>query len=163
MVAVGLGFLATIGASVYVNQGLRGEPALSFTLPIIVYLFVVAIGTDYNILMIARLREEAREGHDPHRAADFAVEHAGPSVTAAGLILAGTFASMLLAGVAFLYELGFAVSVGILLSAFVMALFLVPGLTALIGHAAWWPGHGDVGSEATPAPAGEMETDRAAR
>jgi RND superfamily putative drug exporter len=64
-------------------------------------------------------------------------------VSAAGLILAGTFASMLLAGVAFLYELGFAVSVGILLSAFVMALFLVPGLTALIGHTAWWPGHGD--------------------
>ena len=45
--------------------------------------------------------------------------------------------------VAFLYELGFAVSVGILLSAIVMALFLVPGLTALIGHTAWWPGHGD--------------------
>ena len=152
MVAVGLGFLATIGASVYVNQGIRGEAGLSFTLPIIVYLFVVAIGTDYNILMISRLREEAREGNDPHTAADLAVEHAGPAVSAAGLILAGTFASMLLAGVAFLYELGFAVSVGILLSAFVMALFLVPGLTALIGHTAWWPGHGDEAGEAAPEP-----------
>ena len=148
MIAVGLGFLATIGASVYVNQGIRGEAGLSFTLPIIVYLFVVAIGTDYNILMISRLREEAREGNDPHTAADLAVEHAGPAVSAAGLILAGTFASMLLAGVAFLYELGFAVSVGILLSAFVMALFLVPGLTALIGHTAWRPGHGVAGAVA---------------
>jgi len=127
MVAVGQEFLATIGASVYVNQGLRGKAGLSFTLPIIVYLLVVAIGTDYKILMIARLREEAREGNDPRTAADLAVEHAGPSVAAAGLILAGTFASMLLAGVAFLYELGFAASVGILLSAFVTALFLCPG------------------------------------
>jgi putative drug exporter of the RND superfamily len=143
MVAVVLGFLATLGASVYFNQGIRGEAGLSFTLPMIVYLFVVAIGTDYNILMIARLREEAREGNDPRTSADLAVEHAGPSVTSAGLILAGTFASMLLAGVAFLYELGFAVSIGILLSAFVMALFLVPGLTAVVGHTAWWPGHGD--------------------
>ncbi len=158
MGAVVLGFLATIGASVYVNQGIRGEPGLSFTLPIIVYLFVVAIGTDYNILMIARLREEAREGNDPRTAADLAVEHAGPSVTSAGLILAGTFASMLLAGVTFLYELGFAVSVGIILSAFVMALFLVPGLTAVIGHKAWWPGHGDEPPKTaatTPAPDAE--------
>jgi putative drug exporter of the RND superfamily len=123
----------------------------------IVYLFVVAIGTDYNILMIARLREEAREGNDPRTSADLAVEHAGPSVTSAGLILAGTFASMLLAGVAFLYELGFAVSIGILLAAFVMALFLVPGLTAIVGHAAWWPGHGD-----EPAKAREHEPERSA-
>ncbi len=153
MGAVVLGFLATLGASVYVNQGIRGEAGLSFTLPLIVYLFVVAIGTDYNILMIARLREEAREGNDPRTAADLAVEHAGPSVTSAGLILAGTFAAMLLAGVTFLYELGFAVSVGIILSAFVMALFLVPGLTAVIGHKAWWPGHGDEPDKAeAPAP-----------
>ncbi len=156
MGAVVLGFLATLGASVYVNQGIRGEAGLSFTLPLIVYLFVVAIGTDYNILMIARLREEAREGNDPRTAADLAVEHAGPSVTSAGLILAGTFASMLLAGVTFLYELGFAVSVGIILAAFVMALFLVPGLTAVIGHKAWWPGHGDEPDKAkAPAPGAE--------
>jgi len=108
-----------------------------------VYLFVVAIGTDYNILMIARLREEARDGNDPRTSADLALEHAGPSVGAAGLILAGSFASMMLAGIAFLVEMGFAVSIGILISAFVMAMFLVPSVTALLGHAAWWPGHGD--------------------
>jgi RND superfamily putative drug exporter len=59
------------------------------------------------------------------------------------MILAGTFASMLLAGVSFLMEMGFAVSLGILLSAFIMSMFLVPSVTALLGHAAWWPGHAD--------------------
>jgi RND superfamily putative drug exporter len=143
MVAVVLGFFSTMGATVIAFQGIGDRPGVSFMLPMLVYLFVVAIGTDYNILMIARLREEAKEGHDPRTAADLAVEHGGPSVGAAGVILAGTFASMLLAGVSFLMEMGFAVSLGILLAAFVMSMFLVPSVTALLGHAAWWPGHGD--------------------
>ncbi|MGE5827987.1 MAG: MMPL family transporter [Micromonosporaceae bacterium] len=151
MAAVVLGFFATLGATVIAFQGIGGDAGISFQLPIILYLFVVAIGTDYNILMIARLREEAREGNDPRTAADLAVEHAGPSVGAAGLILAGTFGSLLLAGLAFLTQMGFAVSTGIIISAFVMSMFLVPSVTALLGHTAWWPGHGD----AVTVPAGE--------
>ena len=73
MVSVGLGFAATLGATVLVFQGLGGQPGLVFLLPIILYLFVVAIGTDYNILMIARLREEAARGHDPRQAAALAL------------------------------------------------------------------------------------------
>jgi RND superfamily putative drug exporter len=146
MLAVVLGFVATLGATVLAFQGIGSKPGISFQLPIILYLFVVAIGTDYNILMIARLREEAREGREPREAADLAIEHGGPSVGAAGLILAGTFASLMLAGIAFLTEMGFAVSVGIVLSAFVMSMFLVPSITALLGHTAWWPGHGDEAS-----------------
>jgi RND superfamily putative drug exporter len=155
MIAVVLGFFATLGATVIAFQGIGGQPGLSFQLPIILYLFVVAIGTDYNILMIARLREEAREGNDPPAAADLAVEHAGPSVGAAGLILAGTFGSLVLAGLAFLTQMGFAVSIGIIISAFVMSMFLVPSVTALLGHKAWWPGHGDtaVPGMASPEPA----------
>jgi RND superfamily putative drug exporter len=153
MAAVVLGFFSTMGATVIAFQGIGDRPGVSFALPMLVYLFVVAIGTDYNILMIARLREEAREGNDPRTAADLAIEHGGPSVGAAGLILAGTFASMLLAGIAFLMEMGFAVSIGILISAFVMSMFLVPSITALLGHKAWWPGHGDEPDHApTPAP-----------
>jgi RND superfamily putative drug exporter len=143
VVAVLLGFAATIGAAVYVYQGLQGKPGITFQLPIIMYLFVLAIGTDYNILMVARLREEAKEGNEPRRAAALAVEHGGPTVAAAGLILAGTFAVLMLAPVSFLVQLGFGVAIGIALSAFVMSTFLVPSLTALFGHAAWWPGHGD--------------------
>ncbi|XRQ11730.1 MMPL family transporter [Actinomadura welshii] len=148
--AVLLGFAATLGSAVYVFQGLLGEPGEVFHLPIMLYLFVLAIGTDYNILMTARLREEAKEGHEPRKAAALAVEHGGPTVAAAGLILAGTFSVMLLAKVSMLQQMGFSIALGIALSAFIMAIFLVPGVTALLGHKAWWPGHG--GKAATTPP-----------
>jgi RND superfamily putative drug exporter len=141
--SVGLGFGATLGATVWVFQGVRGHSGLMFLIPVIVYLFVVAIGTDYNILMIARLREEAREGRSPREAAGVALRHTGPTVAAAGFILAATFATMMLAGNALLKEMGFAVSFGIAIAAFGMAMFFTPSLTALIGHAAWWPGNAD--------------------
>ena len=143
MLSVGLGFGATLGASVLVFQGLAGQPGLVFLLPVYMYLFVVALGTDYNILMIARLREEAKEGMEPRQAAAVALQHAGPTIGAAGLILAGTFASLTLAGNTILSQLGFAVSCGIALAAFVMAMFFSPSLTTLIGRRAWWPGHAD--------------------
>ena len=143
MLAVLLGFAAAIGGATIVFLGIGNAAGMIFFLPIVIYLFVVAIGTDYNILMIARLREEAKEGNEPRQAADMSVEHAGPSIAAAGLILAGTFASLMLAGLPQLTQLGFAVSLGIVLAAFVMSMFLVPSITALIGHRAWWPGHGD--------------------
>ena len=143
MISVGRGFGATLGATVVVFQHVMGDSGLIFILPMYIYLFVVALGTDYNILMIARLREEAREGLSPRQAAAETLKHGGPTVAAAGLILAGTFASLMLAGNSLLVSMGFAISLGIVIAAFVMAMFFTPALTALIGHAAWWPGHGD--------------------
>ncbi|WP_046773155.1 MMPL family transporter, partial [Jiangella alkaliphila] len=142
MASVGLGFGATLGATVLLFQTIQGDDGLIFMLPIYIYLFVVALGTDYNILMVARLREEARNGLEPRQAAAMAVRHAGPTVAAAGVILAGTFASLMLGGNALLVSMGFAISFGIAVAAFIMAMFFTPALTALIGHAAWWPGHG---------------------
>ncbi len=143
MASVGLGFGATLGATVLLFQHSGGSNGLIFMLPVIMYMFVVALGTDYNILMITRLREEARAGRDPRAAAAEAVRHAGPTVGAAGIILAGSFASLMLAGQSTLSQMGFAISAGIAMGAFVMAMFFTPALTALIGHAAWWPGHAD--------------------
>ena len=143
LASVGLGFGATLGASVLMFQVVQGQAGLVFLLPVYMYLFVVALGTDYNILMIARLREEARAGRDPRQAAANALRHAGPAIGAAGLILAGTFASLMLAGNTILSQVGFAVSCGITLAAFVMAMFFAPSVTALVGHRAWWPGHAD--------------------
>lgn len=157
MLSVGLGFAASLGATVGVFQGLAGQQGLIFILPIYIYLFVVALGTDYNILMVARLREEAREGLEPRPATAKAIEHAGPTVAAAGLILAGTFASLLFAEGSFFKAMGFSFSIGIAMAAFVMALFLTPALTALIGHAAWWPGHADRTRD--PAPERVLESD----
>ncbi|WP_327676218.1 MMPL family transporter [Kitasatospora sp. NBC_00458] len=142
MASVGLGFTATLGSSTLLFQNIKGEHGIMFMLPILIYLFVVAIGTDYNILIIARLREEAREGRSPREAAREALRHGGPTVAAAGFILAASFGTFMLAGNIFMLEFGFAMAFGIILAAFVMAMFFTPALTALVGRAAWWPGHG---------------------
>ncbi|MEV7176176.1 MMPL family transporter [Kitasatospora sp. NPDC093679] len=163
MASVGLGFGATLGATSLIFQRIGGEPGLMFMLPIFIYLFVVAIGTDYNILMIARLREEVKEGRSPREAAGQAVKHAGPTVAAAGFILAATFGTMLLAGNSLFSQMGFSIAFGIIISAFVMAMFFTPAITALLGRAAWWPGHQDAADrdgptvpEAEPQPAGRI-------
>ncbi|MGW2225886.1 MMPL family transporter [Streptomyces formicae] len=162
MLSVALGFGATLGATSLLFQQIGSQPGLMFMLPVIMYLFVVALGTDYNILMVSRLREEAREGRDPHDAAGTAVRHSGPTIGSAGVILAGTFATLMLAGNSTLSQMGFSLSFGIAIAAFVMAMIFTPALTALIGHAAWWPGHGDEkrnggGGAVAPAPEGPDE------
>lgn len=141
LIAVALGFSATLGGTVYLFQSIQGNVGLIFFLPIMVYIFVVAIGTDYNILTMVRLREEVRAGESPHKAADMTIEHSSTTVASAGLILAGTFGSLALAGISFLSQLGFAVAFGIVLSAFCIAPLLVPSVAALLGYKVWWPGH----------------------
>ncbi|MFG2099182.1 MMPL family transporter [Micromonospora echinaurantiaca] len=137
LAAVALGFAATLGTSVLAFQVVGGQPGLNFQLPLVVFLFVTAIGTDYNILMIARLREELRAGRSPRQAAQEAVRRAGPAVAAAGVILAGSFAVLVASPV--LAQIGLAVAVGILIATFGLSWLLVPALTALTGRAAFWP------------------------
>jgi len=138
MASVAVGFAATLGASVLVFQGAGGEPGLQFSIPIIVYLFFASMGSDYAILMISRLREGIVDRLSPRHAAQQAVVHAGPAVAAAGVILAGTFAALIASPL--LSQTGFAVALGVLLAAFLMAWVLVPSLTALLGRRAFWPG-----------------------
>jgi RND superfamily putative drug exporter len=141
LIAVALGFSATLGATTYLFQDVGSNVGLIFFIPIMVYIFVVAIGTDYNILVMTRLREEIRAGLKPRQAADLTIEHSGATVASAGLILAGTFGSLALAGISLLAQLGFAVAFGILLSAFIISTLLVPSIAALLGYKVWWPGH----------------------
>jgi RND superfamily putative drug exporter len=158
LAGVALGFVATLGASVIAFQWVLGDAGIVFAMPMIVYLFVVAVGTDYNILLTSRLREEIVGGASPHDAAAMAVAHAGPTVASAGVILAGTFASLMTAGVTLLAEMGFAVAVGILLVALVMASILVPSIATLLGHRVWWPGHQGVRSLTSSANVSERPT-----
>ncbi len=139
IVCVALSFAATLGAVVLVFLHGVGYEGIDFTIPIVLYLFVVAIGTDYNILIAARVHEEYRDGHAPRDAVRIAIANDAPTAAAAGIILAFTFASLMLTGIANLVELGFGVAVGILIAAFGMAPLLVPSLAALQGRAFWWP------------------------
>ncbi|MGH7241203.1 MAG: MMPL family transporter, partial [Candidatus Saccharimonadales bacterium] len=130
--AVALGYTATLGGTAYLFQNILGNAGLIFFIPIMVYIFVVAVGTDYNILTMTRLREEVRSGLKPRKAADMTIEHSSSTVASAGIILAGTFGSLALAGISLLAQLGFAVAFGILLSAFCIAPLLVPSVAALL-------------------------------
>jgi len=138
LAAVVAGFLATLGATVLAFQAVGGAAGLNFNVPLIVYLFVASLGTDYNILMISRIGEEMAEGGTPRQAAARALRQTGPAVAAAAAILAGTFASLTLSDQT--AQVGFAVAVGVLLSAFVLSWLIVPALTAMVGPAAFWPG-----------------------
>ncbi|MER7330321.1 MULTISPECIES: MMPL family transporter [unclassified Micromonospora] len=147
LVAVALGYAATLGTSVLAFQVVGGRPGLDFQVPLVVFLFVTAIGTDYNILMIARLREELRAGRSARQAAEEALRRTGPAVAAAGVILAGSFAVLVASPM--LAQVGFAVAVGVLIATFGLSWLLVPALTALTGRAAFWPAR----ARPEPAPA----------
>ncbi|TQC45281.1 MMPL family transporter [Rhodococcus sp. WS4] len=155
LICVALTFVATLGAVVLLFLHGLGYPGIDFSIPIVLYLFVVAIGTDYNILLASRLREEFRNGYSSRDAARIAVSNDAPTVAAAGLILALTFASLTLTGLANLAELGFGVAIGVAIAAFAMAPMLVPSLSALEGRAFWWPSRQkaaiDTGDEREPA------------
>jgi RND superfamily putative drug exporter len=139
LAAVGLEFAATLGATVLVFQHAAGQPGVAFTLPLVLFLFVVAIGTDYNMLMSDRLREEFAAGATPQAVAN-AVRLAAPPITAAGLVLATSFGTLMLYDDHSTKEVGFGLAIGIMFASLVVSTLLVPALTALIGRRAWWPG-----------------------
>src|SRR3954464_5405109 len=140
LAAVVLELAATLGASVLAFQMLGDQAGLAFTLPLVLFLFVVALGTDYNILMTARLREEMLAGRPVREAVAEEVRQVAPAIGAAGLVLATSFATLMLASGAASMELGFAMAFGIILAALIVSSILVPALTALAGRRAWWPG-----------------------
>ena len=141
LLGVGLGYIATLGTTTLIFQRIGHADGLVFFIPMFMYLFVVAVGTDYNILTVTRLREEVREGRKPHQASELTVQHSSATVASAGLILAATFGSLLLAGINFLSQMGTAVALGVILAAFSIAPFLIPSIAAVLGYKIWWPGH----------------------
>jgi RND superfamily putative drug exporter len=139
LVGVVLTYVATLGVITLVFINGFGFVGLDFTIPIVVYLFVMAIGTDYNILIAARLQEGFEQGLTPRQASRDAIVHGAPAVASASIILAGTFASLLLTGIQLLEEIGLAVALGVLLAANVLATRIVPTLAALRIWHFWWP------------------------
>jgi RND superfamily putative drug exporter len=153
--AVVLEFAATLGASVLVFQQLGGQTGVAFMMPLVLFLFVVALGTDYNILMTARLREEMLAGRSAREAVAEAVRHVAPAIGAAGLVLASSFATLMLEADQGSHQEGFAMAFGILTASLVVSTILVPAITALAGRRAWWPGRA-AGERKAPARSREL-------
>ena len=138
VVSVGLSYLASLGLAVLVFVVIGGQDGINFVLPFFMFIFIMALGQDYNILVMTRIREEAH--HAPIKVAvRRAVEATGTTVTSAGLILAGTFGVLTVTGNTQVQEIGLGLAAGILLDTFFVRTLLVPSVVVLLGRWNWWP------------------------
>ncbi len=135
-----LSYAMSLSVSALILQRIFGQPGLNYFIPLMVFVLLVALGSDYNIFLMSRVREEsATRGLLPGIRA--ASARTGTVITSAGLILAGTFGALVSSPLQLLFQVGLAVALGVLIDTFVVRSLLVPALTALIGERAWWPFH----------------------
>ncbi len=154
-----LSYLGTLGLTSWFYQSVLGQPGVNFFLPLMVFVLLVALGSDYNIFLMSRVREESE--HRPIREGiRVASGRTGAVITSAGLILAGTFGSMASAPLVVLFQIGVAVAVGVLIDTFLVRSILVPAITTLVGDRAWWPsrGHRVTASDQPPTAQGQPAT-----
>ncbi|MFI1399868.1 MMPL family transporter [Streptomyces sp. NPDC020681] len=109
-------------------------------LPLLSFVFLVALGVDYGIFLMHRMREEALTGADPATAALTALRTTGGVIASAGIVLAATFAVLMNLPLVPLVEMGFVVAVGVLLDTFLVRTYLVTSASLLLGRGVWWPG-----------------------
>lgn len=112
---------------------------IDWTVPIFLFVILVVLASDYSIFLMSRIKEES-EGHGLTAGVRRGVAHTGGVISAAGLILAGTFGALTLTPLASLVQVGFAMAFGVLLDTFVVRPLVIPAITRLLGRWAWWPG-----------------------
>jgi RND superfamily putative drug exporter len=136
--SVALSYLAALGTATLLFVDIGGN-GLTFVLPFLMFIFLLALGEDYNILVMTRIREETR--NLPIRdAVSLAVSKTGPTVTSAGLILAGSFGVLAVTGGGGqITDVGAGLAIGILMDTFLVRTLLVPSMVVLLGRWNWWP------------------------
>jgi RND superfamily putative drug exporter len=144
-----LSFLAALGFGYFVIDVIFDFPGSDPSLPLFAFVFLVALGVDYNIFLIARAREETiRHGSEQGILRALAVT--GSVITSAGIVLAGTFSVLAVLPLTFLTELGFVVAFGVLLDTFLVRSVLVPAIALAMGDRFWWPSALSRGEGAEP-------------
>jgi RND superfamily putative drug exporter len=133
-----LSFLAALGVGYFFFDVVFGFPGSDPSLPLFSFVFLVALGVDYNIFLIARAREET-EKHGSEQGILRALAVTGAVITSAGIVLAGTFSVLAVLPLTFLTELGFVVAFGVLLDTFLVRSILVPAAALTVGDKFWWP------------------------
>ena len=136
--SVMLSFLCTLGISVLFIRFVVGDAGFDASIPTFAFIFLVALGIDYTIFLMARVREEARK-YGTREGMLRAIAATGPVITSAGVILAGTFSVLMTLPVTYTFDLGFMVALGILLDTFIVRTIMVPAAVELIGDKIWWP------------------------
>lgn len=138
LVTVVLSFFATLGVCALVFEYVFGFKGTDASFPLFAFVFLVALGIDYNIFLMTRVREEAQKiGTKAGVIRGLTVT--GGVITSAGIVLAATFGVLGVLPLVFLAELGFAVAFGVLLDTIVVRSLLVPALVRILGKKIWWP------------------------
>ncbi len=138
-----ISYFAALGFAVIVFIELGGSGGITFILPFLLFIFLLALGEDYNILVMTRIREEAHR-MPLREAVSRAISVTGTTVTSAGLVLAGTFAVFAVvggsgSGGSQIRDVGIGLAVGVIMDTFVVRTVLVPCTVVLLGKWNWWP------------------------
>ncbi len=141
--SVGISYLAALGLSVIIFIKIGGNGGLVFFMPFLMFIFLLALGEDYNILVMTRIREESHK-LPLRQAVAKAVSVTGTTVTSAGLVLAGSFIVLTIAAgsgpsASQVRDIGFGLALGILMDTFLVRTLLVPSTVVLLGRWNWWP------------------------
>ncbi len=136
--SVVLSFAAALGVSAWVFNGFFDFAGADPTVPLFGFVFLVALGVDYNIFLMTRVREESKK-HGTRQGLLRGLAVTGGVITSAGLVLAATFAALGVLPILFLLQIAFIVAFGVLLDTFLVRTLLVPALSYDIGRAIWWP------------------------
>lgn len=135
-----LSYATSLSIAALILQHLFGQAGVNYFIPLMVFVLLVALGSDYNIFLMSRVREESST-RELLLGIRVASARTGTVITSAGLILAGTFGALVTSPLQLLFQVGLAVGLGVLIDTFVVRSLLVPALTAFIGERAWWPFH----------------------
>ena len=130
--------VAAIGAGSWLSRTLFGQEALDLQVPLLSFLFLVALGIDYTIFLVHRARHEV-PNHGTRGAMVEAVAHTGAVITSAGIVLAGVFAALGVLPLVTLGQLGLIVGIGVLVDTIVVRTVIVPSIFTLVGDRIWWP------------------------
>jgi putative drug exporter of the RND superfamily len=136
---VALNYFATIGVAALVFRHLLGFSGTDASVPLYGFVFLVALGVDYNIFLMTRVREEALQV-GTRTGVLRGLTATGGVITSAGVVLAATFAALVVIPLAFLVQIAFIVAFGVLLDTLVVRSLLVPALVRDVGPVSWWPG-----------------------
>jgi len=131
-------FAAALGAGSFLFETVLGFPGMEPTVPLFAFVFLVALGIDYNIFLAARVREEARR-HGTRDGTIRGLAATGAVITSAGVALAGTFLTLTVLPLYQFTEIGLVIALGVLLDTFLVRSVLVPALVLDIGSHFWWP------------------------
>jgi RND superfamily putative drug exporter len=152
--SVVISYFAAIGVSVVIFQFMLGQP-LHWSVPPLAFVVLVAVGADYNMLFVSRMRDESPQGM--RYGVIRTLSSTGGVITAAGLIFAASMWGLLFSNISTVVQGGFVIGIGVLLDTFLVRTITVPAMATLVGRANWWPSRPRSQRSLSQSPAGQAE------